>query len=92
MDFEKKRTQEGIKPADELKYAMEGLDGGDWGELENCLNAFAAKVSENGPSAEEREALKSTLGTLKSRIESSDIPEVSRSRVAKALESAESSL
>ncbi|MFA6252730.1 MAG: hypothetical protein WCV69_00450 [Patescibacteria group bacterium] len=92
MSLEKRQEQEGIKPADELKWAMEGLSGGDYGEVENCLNAFATKVSESGPSAEEREALKSTLGALKGQIESADIPEVSRSRIARALESAESSL
>lgn len=90
MDFEKQENK--ITPTDELKYAQEGLDTGDWGEVENCLGELAKKVLETSPSSDEREQLKNALEVLKTNINATEVPEEYKDRIARALENAETSL
>lgn len=91
MDLEN-QEQQGIKPADEIRYAQEGLDTGDWGEVENCLGELAKKVTESGPSSDEREELRAKFETLRSNINAAEVPEEYKDRITNALESADNSL
>jgi len=87
-----KQEQAGPTPKQELKYAEEALEKGDWGEVEDCVNQLSIKAKEAVLSEADKEGLKARLEKLKSECEAKGIPEERKGRLETFFTSAENVL
>lgn len=77
---------------DKLECAQEGLERGDWEEVESCLIALAKEVTESKLPYDEVEKIKGGLEGLKFNINSIGVPEEYKDRIVRSIESAEKCL
>ncbi len=90
MPFEKNESP--ITPEQEITWAQQAAEKGDWGQVGENLNELARKVAEVVPDKNQRQALREGLVGLETFINSVEISEDKKNYVTTGLERARAAL